>query len=203
MPSSLQRDEAGGLAGLCAQGAGAQPGSRIKGWSWLPTPGRGSRERMVSCLNSCVCAGHAPPRCMHRCLDVPLRASVGPQLVQQQRNAVAFSPPAPALTHLFKCWRPRFPTAPVLCSTALQVLVAQPDMLGRSLELLRRHLGMWRDILHLTPAQLHRWAAAWVGGGGSQPIGPRYHTARLLSAAVLVLRSAAACQTPPSQPAGL
>lgn len=57
------------------------------------------------------------------------------------------------------------PNCPCSYSLALQVLVAQPDMLGRSLELLRRHLGMWRDILHLSPAQLHRWAPARVGGG--------------------------------------
>ncbi|KAI7838724.1 hypothetical protein COHA_007520 [Chlorella ohadii] len=35
-----------------------------------------------------------------------------------------------------------------------RVLVSQPDMTGRSLALLRKHLGMWQTVLRLSPAQL-------------------------------------------------
>ncbi len=77
------------------------------------------------------------------------------------------------LPSALRCWFPtRFTRhSPPLVSTTVpdpssstlpppQVLVSQPDMTGRSLALLRKHLGMWQTVLRLSPAQLKRW-----GGG--------------------------------------
>lgn len=43
-----------------------------------------------------------------------------------------------------------------------QALVAQPDMLGRSLAHLRRNLATWRGQLQMNPGQLSRWVHSGV-----------------------------------------